>query len=54
MTEYALNAVNQGVTSLGIKGMASKIYCAMLLMLIFVSYQWYSPGHGEENFHSTY
>jgi 20S proteasome subunit alpha 2 len=43
--EYALNAVSQGVTSVGIKGKKSLTLYALLLTLIFFSHQRYCYCH---------
>lgn len=47
ITEYALNAVNQGVTSLGIKGTLDS---GLLLPILTQksSYQWNCPRNREE------
>lgn len=45
--EYALNAVNQGVTSLGIKGVIRMLQVENTDLLIG-SYEWNCSCHGKE------
>lgn len=47
-TEYALNAVNQGVTSLGIKGTWASITLFVTSADSLISYQWNRPRNREE------
>jgi hypothetical protein len=46
-TEYALNAVNQGVTSLGIKGTSCELG-HITGLTSYCSYQWHRPRDREE------
>jgi hypothetical protein len=50
LSEYALNAVNEGVTSLGIKGSLSMITSKAITGILTSksSYKRCCPGHGKE------